>query len=258
MATICWASTSSGLRGTTVLSISPSRMRRATTAHSSRSARNLGKIRPLETSPTPWPARPMRWRPRGDRLGRLDLEHEVHGAHVDAQLERRGGHEARQLARLQQVLDHQALLARERAVVRAGDVGRHGVGRAGSSPASSFSRTARRSAPRRLFTKMIVERCCLHQLEQLGVDRGPDRAPGGRAVERGGIELDARVGLAHVLHRHLDLQVERLAQAGVDDRAVAPGARRGSGPTSSSGRWVADSPMRCTGRPDLRARGARA
>ncbi len=28
-----------------------------------------------------------------------------------------------------------------------------------SSPASSFSRTASRSAPRRLFTKMIVERC---------------------------------------------------------------------------------------------------
>ena len=63
MATICWASTSSGLRGTTVCSISPSRMRWATTAHSSRSARNLGKIRPFETSPTPWPARPIRWRP---------------------------------------------------------------------------------------------------------------------------------------------------------------------------------------------------
>ena len=63
MATTCWASTSSGLRGTTVRSISPSRMRRATTAHSSRSARNLGKMRPLETSPTPCPARPMRCRP---------------------------------------------------------------------------------------------------------------------------------------------------------------------------------------------------
>jgi hypothetical protein len=28
----------------------------------------------------------------GDGLGRLDLQDEVHGAHVDAELERRGGH----------------------------------------------------------------------------------------------------------------------------------------------------------------------
>ena len=63
IATICCASTSSGLRGTTVVSISPSRMRLATTAHSSRSARNFGKIRPFEVSPTLWPARPMRWSP---------------------------------------------------------------------------------------------------------------------------------------------------------------------------------------------------
>ncbi len=69
MATICWASTSSGLRGTTVGSMSPSRMRLATTAHSSRSARNFGKMRPRETSPTLWPARPMRCRPAVTDLG---------------------------------------------------------------------------------------------------------------------------------------------------------------------------------------------
>ena len=69
MATTCCASTSSGLRGTTVVSMSPSRMRRATTAHSSRSARNLGKMRPRDTSPTPCPARPMRCSPRVTDLG---------------------------------------------------------------------------------------------------------------------------------------------------------------------------------------------
>ena len=53
IATTCCASTSSGLRGTTVVSIRPSRMRRATTVHSSRSARNFGKMRPLAVSPTP-------------------------------------------------------------------------------------------------------------------------------------------------------------------------------------------------------------
>jgi hypothetical protein len=55
-------------------------------------------------------------------LRRLDLQHEVDRAHVDAQLERRGGDEARQLAGLEHLLDDDALLARERAVVRAGDV----------------------------------------------------------------------------------------------------------------------------------------
>ncbi len=67
--TRCWASTSSGFCGIVVSSISASRMRRATTAHSSRSPRYLGKIRPLETSPRPWPARPIRCRPRVTDFG---------------------------------------------------------------------------------------------------------------------------------------------------------------------------------------------
>ena len=41
----------------------------ATTAHSSRSPRNLGKMRPRLTSSTPWPARPMRCSPRATDLG---------------------------------------------------------------------------------------------------------------------------------------------------------------------------------------------
>ena len=154
------------LRGTTVGSMSPSRMRFATTAHSSRSARNFGKMRPRDTSPTPWP-RGRCAGARGHRLGRLHLDNEVHGAHVDAELERRGGHQARQLAGLEQVLDDQPLLAGERAVVGAGDrrPGRRRAGRAAAvlapCAASSFSRTASRSAPRRLFTKTMVERCSL-------------------------------------------------------------------------------------------------
>ena len=77
-----------------------------------------------------------------------------------------------------------------------------------------------------------------HQLEQLGVDRGPDRAAGDGCARRGRRRPGRRrrrrcpcrrrpvghvvgVRLAHVLDRHVDLQVERLAHAGVDDRAVA-------------------------------------
>ena len=51
--------------------------------------------------------------PAGDGLGRLDLQDEVDGAHVDPQLERTGGDETGQLAGLQQLLDLGALLARK-------------------------------------------------------------------------------------------------------------------------------------------------
>ena len=63
-ATICCASTSSGLRRYCVVSIAPSIMRRVTTAASSRSPRCFGKIDPRDGSPTWCPARPMRCNPR--------------------------------------------------------------------------------------------------------------------------------------------------------------------------------------------------
>ena len=66
--------------------------------------------------------------PAGDGLGRFDLQHEVDGTHVDAEFERRGRHQARQLAGLQLLLDDGALLARKGAVVRPGDLLRGGRG----------------------------------------------------------------------------------------------------------------------------------
>ena len=73
----------------------PSRIRRATTAHSSRSARNLGKIRPLRDLADAVAGAADALQPARDRLRRLDLDHEVDGAHVDAELERGGGDQAR-------------------------------------------------------------------------------------------------------------------------------------------------------------------
>src|SRR5207253_1390152 len=58
-----------GLRGTTVRSISPACIRRATTAATRRSCRNLGKMRPLLGPPTWWPARPMRCSPLATEVG---------------------------------------------------------------------------------------------------------------------------------------------------------------------------------------------
>ena len=98
-ATICCASTSSGLRGIRVSSIAPSSIRFATTAHSSRSARNLGKIRPFDGSSSRCPGAADALEPGRDRLRRFDLHDEVDGAHVDSELERRGRDEARDLAR---------------------------------------------------------------------------------------------------------------------------------------------------------------
>ena len=122
MATICWASTSSALRGTTVGSISPSCMRRATHGALEQIAAELGEDPPVADLVDAVPGTPDALQAARDGLGRLDLHDEVDGAHVDAELERAGGDEAGQLAGLEQLLDLRALLARERAVVRAGDL----------------------------------------------------------------------------------------------------------------------------------------
>ena len=63
IATICWASTSSGLRGIRSSSIAPSCIRPATTAACTRSPVYLGKMTPREMSPTLCPARPTRCSP---------------------------------------------------------------------------------------------------------------------------------------------------------------------------------------------------
>ena len=154
IATICWASTSSGLRGTTVVSISPSRIRRATTAHSSRSARNLGKIRPFDTSPTLWPARPIRWSPAvtdfGDSTWSTRSTAPMSMPSSSDDVATRHG-SSPDLSRSSTT--SRSSRASEPWWARAISAGLP------SSPASSFSRTASRSAARRAFTKMIVERC---------------------------------------------------------------------------------------------------
>ena len=94
---------------------------------------------------------------------RLDLDDEVDGAHVDAELEAAGGDDGPQVAALELVLDDDPLLARQRPVVRLDEVdgvarpGR-GRGRCLCSSASSLSLAARRSAWRRALQNTMVER----------------------------------------------------------------------------------------------------
>ena len=54
----------------------------------------------------------------GDGRRRLDLDHEIDRAHVDAELERGGGDERRQASGLEQIFDFHALRPGDRAVVR--------------------------------------------------------------------------------------------------------------------------------------------
>ena len=185
----------------------PSRIRSATTAQGSRSARNFGRTRPFVASPTWWPARPMRCRPAATDLATRPAD-EVDGAHVDAELERRRRHEARQLARLQRLLDDQPLLAGQRAVVRAGE-----------RLLGQLVQPQRQPLGRAAVVDEDQRRAVLaDELEQLRVDRRPDRLAGRlAALER--VELEIHVlRLDHRLHRHVDLQVQRLAHARVHHR----------------------------------------
>ena len=160
--------------------------------------------------------------PARDRLRALDLDHEVDGAHVDAELEARGGDEARDLPRLQQLLDLDALLARERAVVGAGDLFLGELVQPQREPlgeAAVVDEDDRRAV-------------LAHEREQLGVDRRPDRADARPRCSTPST-LPSAVGRVVVARvppgsrmsstRDDDLEVELLARARVDelDRAVA-------------------------------------
>ena len=128
----------------------------------------------------------------GHGLRGLDLDHQVDRAHVDPQLERGGGDQARELPGLQQLLDHLPLLVGERAVVGPGYL------RRSAPPHRPARRRGRRArwpgaparAPRRselvealgeaLGAAAVVDEddrrgVLADQLQQLRVDRRPDR-----------------------------------------------------------------------------------
>ena len=159
----------------------------------------------------------------GDGLGRLDLQHEVDGAHVDAELERAGGDAARHLPGLQQLLDLGALLTRERAVMRPRDLL---VGQLVQAQRDALGRAAVVDE----HDRGVVG---TDELEKLGVAGRPDRPTRrlaaaerlqriGRGRRRFAAGEPARpAGLGHRRDGHLDAQVELLARARVDDRDLA-------------------------------------
>ena len=229
-----------------------------------RSARCLGKSLPRLGSPTWWPARPMRCRPPATEPGRLDLDDEVDGAHVDAELEatrwrpgpcRRPDFSSSSICS-RRSRRQRAVVGLDQLVRRAGGRPALGLGRRGDSPSSGELVEAGGQALGQAAGVDEDERRAVRadQLEQAGVHRRPDASggPGRRRPGRSAGSSMTSPRRAHVLDGDDDLDLERLADAGVDD-GDRPGRRPSPKPPrkraiSSSGRWVADRPMRCGGR----------
>ena len=225
----------------TVSSIAPSSIRSATTADSSRSARNFGKMRPFDTAPSSWPARPTRWRPRATDFGdstwmtRSTAPMSMPSSSDDVAT-RHGI-----APRLQQLLDLHALLAGERAVMGAGDLL---LGQLVQTEREPLGEPA-------VVDEHDRRAVLLDETQELGIDRGPDRLradlgsrvrllPVGR---RGVRERARRPGLAHVLDRDDDLAGRAPSRVPASTSWIGrpPETKR---PISSSGRCVADRAIR--------------
>ena len=129
---------------------------------------------------------------------------------------------------------------------------------ASSSPAVSLMAAASRSARRRLLAKIIVERCARIELDQARVDRGPDRAlpRAGRGGAGGNLFVRASRAMSSTGTSTVSASSLRVCRRRRSRPAAASRRRRGRATSpppsrraiSSSGRCVAERPMRWSGR----------
>ena len=225
IATICWARMSSGFCGTFVSSMSPACMRCAVTAATSRSPRNFGKTLPFDGSPTWWPARPIRCSPDATDVGdstctTRSMAPMSMPSSSDDVATSAGSFPALSASSISSRCSRaiEPWCARTSSPPDPSVIPR-------CSASSSLSCCASRSDSRRRVHEDQRRRVLPDQVEEDRVDRRPDRrahlrvAGGGTAqqevVRRG---LDPLAELAHVLDGDDDLEVELLANAGVDDR----------------------------------------
>jgi len=175
----------------------------------------------------------------GHRRRGLHLDDQVDGAHVDAELQRAGGHEGRELARLEAVLDLEALLAGDGSVVGphqllAGQLvepPRQALGQpagvhedeGGAVPADEVEQRHVDGGPDgRAHLGVPGGRARHHEVANPVVARAVPIAAGRAGGRAGGRAAERLAHLPHVLHGYDDLDVELLAHAGVDhgDRAL--------------------------------------
>jgi len=238
MATICCARTSSGLRGMSVASMAPSCIRRVTTAVSSRSPRYFGKMTPLLGAPTWWPARPTRCRPRATLVGlstwmtrstapmSMPSSSELVATSAGSRPALSSSSMARRCSR--------AMLP--------------WCARTSSSPARSLRRCASRSARRRLFVNTIVLRWERMSSRIAGWIDGQmlDRASAATAGPPGCWSSGRISPIAAMSSTGTTTRSSSGLRAPVSTMATS---RPGPIPAmnaaiDSSGRWVADSPIR--------------
>ena len=246
MATICWASTSSGLRGTRVSSMSPRSIRPAVTAATTRSPRNLGKILPSDGCPTWWPARPMRCSPLATDGG------------ASTCTTRSMAPMSMPSSRLDVATSAGSLPAFNWSSIssRCSRAIDPWWARTSSSPASSLRRAASRSARRREFTKISVDVCDRMRSRRTGwmagqiewrtsgsPAAGPDSTSGMTLPSSPMSSTGTMTSSSSCLRTPASTTLTgRAAHSPVVGSRWRPPRNRA---TSSSGRWVADSPMRC-------------
>ena len=154
---------------------------------------------------------------------RLDLDHEIDGSHVDAELEAARGDDRPEVAALELVLDDDALLAGERTVVRLDEVLVAPAGLGVDSDAALLGELVELGGESLSQSAGVAEddrRPVLeHLVEDARVHARPDRGDAGRFAGRvrGGRVRRCGAQVAHVLDRDDHLDIERLADAGVDD-----------------------------------------
>ena len=146
--------------------------------------------------------------PAGHRGRRFNLNHQVHGAHVDAQLQRRSGAQRTNLPRLQLLLDDRALRRGQRAVMRAGD-----------RLSGQFVQRARQPLGHLAAVDKENRRVALaNDLQQPGMNRIPDGDAPRRLRGRPAGQLLLLAQPRHILHRNLNAQLQLLGCAGVHNR----------------------------------------
>ena len=188
--------------------------------------------------------------PPADRTRRLDLDHEIDCAHVDAEFEAARRNDRPQLTAFELILDDDPLLARERAVVGLDQVfdGEAGFGvDTDACLLGGFVELGRQALG---LAAGVAEddRAAMgqHELEDAGVDTRPDAAA--LRAERCRCGTRAEFGdrlaeRAHVLDRHDDLDFQRLADTGIDDRDGPRCTRRAE--TAEEARDLLEWALRC-------------
>ena len=215
IATSCWARTSSGLRGIVVASMAPSCIRFVTTAHLEQVASVLREDDALARRADLVPGTTDPLQPAGDARRALDLDDEVDGAHVDAELEAGRGDERREASGLEVLLDRQALLAGDAAVMGLDEVLAGELVQPLREPLgepAAVGEDDRAALCSRISSRIRGWIAGQMLVRSSGLVAGP---PG---CSSSGQDLADR---RHVVDRDDDLQLERLARAGVDDRDVA-------------------------------------